>query len=95
VNPEQDPAVIGAVFIGKQIVQSDPEPSAATITQQSTCADYLQQDSATRDAAIKRIGLELGVRGIGSPLMLPEVDYECGNSPGLPFGTVVGRQHGY
>ena len=87
--------VIGAVFFGKQIVQSVTGSSAATITQDSTCAEYLGQDGATRDAAIKRVGLELGVRGVGSPLMMPEVDYECGNSPTLSFGTVVGRQHGY
>lgn len=87
--------VIGAVFIGNQVAQNNAGPSAATITKDSTCADYLAQDAATRDAAVKRVGLELGVRGVGSPLMLPEVDYECGNSPTLPFGTVVGRQRGY
>jgi hypothetical protein len=88
---------IGLLFAGKWVVEKVSVGSVPTpvVTKDSSCSTYLRQSPADRDAAIKRVGLELNVRGIGSPLMMPEVDYECGNSPNTAFGTVVGRQHGY
>jgi hypothetical protein len=88
--------VIGVVLAGKWVVEKVADgASSAAVTKDSTCAEYLQQAPADRDAAIKRVGLELHVRGVGSPLMMPEVDYECGNSPNATFGTIMSRQHGY
>jgi hypothetical protein len=88
--------VIGLVLAGKWVAEKAAGVQAASqVTQNSSCAEYLQKSGSERDSAIKRVGLELHVKGVGSPLMMPEVDYECGNSPNVRFGDVMARQHGY
>jgi hypothetical protein len=84
-------------FIGKFVVQSSGEPSASDLTQQSTCADYLAiEDPSARLAVINRIATEIGHRGvIGSPILLSEVDVNCGKSKNGSLGDAVGRARGY
>jgi hypothetical protein len=89
--------VIVLFFIGKSVVQGSSKPSASSITQQSTCSDYLQiEDPSARLAIINRIATEIGHRGvIGSPILLSEVDTACGASTSVNLGSAVGRAKGY
>ena len=89
--------IIGLVLAGRWVVNKvEVGINASTqVSADSTCSDYLQQSASDRDAAIKRVGLQLHVQGVGSPLMMPEVDYECGNSPNAAFRAIRKRQHGY
>ena len=89
--------LIAVFFIGKTIIQSDSKPTASSITQNSTCSDYLAiDDAASRTAIIGRIATQVGNRGvIGSPIVLSEVDAKCDASTGALIGSVVYQAKGY
>lgn len=55
----------------------------------SSCADFLRATIQERDSAVKNIALTLSIKGAGSPLVLPNVEYLCGNSPSAKLGTAV------
>ena len=55
----------------------------------SSCADFLRATIQERDSAVKDIALSLSIKGAGSPLVLPNVEYLCGNSPSAKLGTAV------
>jgi hypothetical protein len=89
--------VIGLVFAGKFVVSKVGElvstSMPTSITKDSSCRDYLSLPPSDRDMAIKRVGLQLGIQSVGSPFIMPNVDYECGGSPDEKFGAILSRQN--
>jgi len=62
---------------------------AKPLNASSSCADFLRATIQERDSAVKDIALSLSIKGAGSPLVLPNVEYLCGNSPSAKLGTAV------
>ena len=77
---------VGVLLAGGFLVQQ--VSSTGTVTAESTCAEYLALEPGVRDAAVKRISVDLGVRG-GGPFRVYDVDYACGNKPSRQLGEVI------
>jgi hypothetical protein len=60
----------------------------------STCADFLRADQQTELTALREVGVEKGVSGIGSPLALPAISYACSSEPDALLGDMVVRYKG-
>lgn len=67
--------------------------NSATITENTSCRDYLKASTEDRDHAVKTIGVEKGATGAGNPMARLNVDYECGQSPDTPVGKVIAKQN--
>lgn len=89
--------IIGALFLGKTVIQVASAPSPSSITKESTCSDYAEiEDSSARLAIINRIATQTGNRGvIGSPILLSEVDAKCDSSSSANLGSIVSHAKGY
>ena len=86
----------GLFFLGKFLfTKAGDFVGAQQISADTSCGDYLRRSDSDRSSAVRSIALQLHVKGAGSPLMFPEVDYECGGAPNTKLGTVIGRQKGY
>lgn len=63
----------------------------SSLTSGSSCADFLHASPTERDSAVKDVGLKMHINGAGSPLVLPNVEYLCGNTPSMTLGQAVAR----
>ncbi|MFG2039118.1 hypothetical protein [Dactylosporangium sp. NPDC048998] len=55
----------------------------------STCQEFLQASQEDELNAIRKVGIEEGVKGIGSPLALPAISYSCSSTPNARLGDVI------
>lgn len=60
-----------------------------SLSADSTCSDFLQAPQDEELTALRKIGADAGVAGIGSPLALPAVSYSCSGSPDAKLGDVI------
>lgn len=81
-----------ALFAGGRAVYR--KIRAAGLTADSTCAEFLQASQTDELAAIRKIGLDEGVAGVGSPLALPAISYSCSGQPTKRLGDVVAEFKG-
>lgn len=75
---------VGVLAVGLTLAACDRPLDA-----NSSCQDFLRAPIQTRDSAVKDVALALHLRGAGSPLVLPNVEYLCGNSPAATLGNAV------
>ncbi|MEV0646759.1 hypothetical protein AB0I28_15995 [Phytomonospora sp. NPDC050363] len=76
--------VVAIIWGGIKIIGAVSEAvDAATLDADSTCEQFLLTDAMTRDEAVKRIGLELGLADAGHPWTVYNVAYRCGENPNL------------
>lgn len=61
----------------------------AGLSKDSTCADFLQASQEDELTAIRKIGIDEGVTGVGSPLALPAISYSCSSRPNAKLGDVI------
>jgi|SRR4051794_16739976 hypothetical protein len=59
------------------------------LTAESTCAEFLQAPQDQELSAIRKVGLDKGVGGTGSPLALPAISYDCSSEPDAQLGDVI------
>jgi hypothetical protein len=57
----------------------------------STCQQFLNASAQSQQQALVDIAAAKGIGGFGSPLALPEIQYECSYSPGMTLGSIVER----
>jgi hypothetical protein len=68
--------------------------SSAGLDKNSTCADFLKASQEDELSAIRTIGVDEGVQGIGSPLALPSISYSCSGEPDAKLGDVIAKTNG-
>jgi hypothetical protein len=64
------------------------------LTKDSTCADFLKASQEDELTAIRTVGMDEGVAGVGSPLALPAISYACSGRPDAKLGDVIVRFKG-
>lgn len=67
---------------------------ASSLSANSTCQQFLNTDGATEQQAMVGIAESYGEGGFGSPLALPEIRYECSNTPNATLGSIIKRDSG-
>jgi hypothetical protein len=63
------------------------------LTSNSTCREFLSASPEEQLQAMREIGLDEHVSGIGSPLALPAISYSCGAQPDAKVGAVIAKFH--
>lgn len=81
-----------ALLAGRAIYQR--VTSGLGLSAGSTCAQFLRATPDDELAAIRKIGLDEGVAGIGSPLALPAISYSCSAEPNARLGDVIAKFKG-
>jgi hypothetical protein len=72
----------GGIYIANDTTGGDQKSSdVATVP----CRDYLQHDFATRDHMARE--LFAGTSFLGSPSLVPDLDYTCGRTLNVTLGT--------
>lgn len=81
-------AVIAAlVLVGWKLSGND----ATELTADSTCAEFNAADPQTQRSAVLRIAEEMGVSGLGNPLIYPNVPTQCSYNPSKQtLGKIIG-----
>ncbi|MEU4689025.1 hypothetical protein [Actinoplanes sp. NPDC023714] len=82
-------AVVALLAGGRAIL--DAVTDRLTLGKDSTCAEFLRAPQEQQLTAMREVGLEIGARGIGSPLALPAISYECSGHPDETLGEAVGK----
>ncbi|MEV4136313.1 hypothetical protein AB0J72_29610 [Dactylosporangium sp. NPDC049742] len=77
---------IVAILAGRAIYA---KIQSSDLTAESTCAEFLQAPEDEERSAIRKIGIEKGVGGTGSPLALPAISYACSSHPDMRLGDVI------
>ncbi|ETK36607.1 hypothetical protein MPTA5024_08000 [Microbispora sp. ATCC PTA-5024] len=62
---------------------------SSSLTADSTCREYLASSPQERDTAVKYIGVQLHNSEAGSPLMVSNTEYMCGQAPDMKLGAVL------
>ncbi len=55
----------------------------------SSCKDFMNADSASRDEAVRKVATEKGAGNAVTPLGRPNVDYMCVNNPSKTLGWAI------
>jgi hypothetical protein len=85
-------AVVVIVVIALKVKPAiDSFVQSAGLSASSSCQDFLDADAATEQQAMVDIATAKGYPGFGSPLALPEIRYECSDSPKATLGSVIDR----
>jgi hypothetical protein len=85
-------AVVAAVIVlAVVLVNALGSSQGSALTAGSTCQQFLNADDQTQQQALVNIALSKGIGGFGSPLALPEIQYECSSEPTMTMGAIVER----
>lgn len=82
-------AVVAIFFAGRAILGKITD--SLTIDKDSSCSKFLEASQEQELTAMRKVGVELGVRGIGSPLALPAITYECSGHPDETLGEAIAK----
>ena len=85
--------VIGVFLAGRYVVQQVSQLAGPSITEASTCRDYLLAPTEAREEAVKRIGLKVGATGAAHPFARLNVDAACGHAPDTPVVKIIRKQN--
>lgn len=83
-------AILVVVFLIKLLTAA----GGSGLTAGSTCQQFLNADPQTQQQALVDIAMSKGIGGFGSPLALPEIQYECSSEPTMTLGALVERDKG-
>ncbi|MEC3982132.1 hypothetical protein [Amycolatopsis sp. H20-H5] len=85
-------AIIALGFGAKAVVGKLSDSLGPSLDSGSTCAQFLQADSAAQVAVMKKLYLAAGhADRAGDPFILQNATYSCGQSPNLKLGTLAAR----
>lgn len=84
-------AVIAVVLLIKGLAAA---AGGSGLSASSTCTQFLNADEQTQQQALVNIALSKGIGGFGSPLALPEIQYECSSLPTMTLGALIERDKG-
>jgi hypothetical protein len=82
---------IAAIWGGKAVYDA---VKSSGLGAGSSCSEFLQADQQDELAAIRKIGVDEHVAGVGSPLALPAISYDCSGEPSARLGDVVAKFRG-
>jgi hypothetical protein len=85
-------AILVLVLIIKGL--SAAQGGGSGLTASSTCQQFLNDDEQTQQQALVDVAMSKGIGGFGSPLALPEIQYECSSTPTMTLGAIVERDKG-
>jgi len=80
-----------AILAGRAVYES---VKSSGLSADSTCNEFLQAPQDEELRAIRKIGVDEGVNGTGSPLALPAISYACSGQPNARLGEVIARFRG-
>jgi hypothetical protein len=86
-------AVVAVVLV-VLLIKGIAATQGGGLTASSTCQNFLNADAQTQRQSLVDIALSKGIGGFGSPLALPEIQYECSSEPSMTLGAIVERDKG-
>jgi hypothetical protein len=87
-------AVVAVVLVVLLIKGIAATQGGGGLIASSTCQNFLNADEQTQQQSLVDIALSKGIDGFGSPLALPEIQYECSSEPSMTLGAIVERDKG-
>lgn len=84
-------AVVALIAGGKALYD---KVASSGLSADSTCAQFLQASESDELTAIRKVGVDEGIAGIGSPLALPAISYSCSGEPNARLGDVIAKFKG-
>ncbi|MFI1996041.1 hypothetical protein [Actinoplanes sp. NPDC020271] len=82
-------ALVAIFFVGRAVLGKITD--SLTLDKDSSCSKFLDAGQEQELTAMRKVGVELGVRGIGSPLALPAITYECSGHPDETLGQAIAK----